>query len=69
MKIALVAAGMLVTLATLGLACGPKETFCYEEGLPCREIVQPPPRTDAGSDADRQGSCFDNLGVEIPCRD
>lgn len=68
MKLVLSALGLLVSLATVGIACGPKEKFCYKEGLPCSVIEGMDHPQDDSSDAGEVGNpCFDNLGNEIPC--
>jgi len=71
MKLALAASGLFVALMSVGIACGPTETFCYKEGKTCREvkaeIENMNMQSDAGDAAELQGHCFDNDGKEIPC--
>jgi len=40
MKIVWVALGLLVAGIGLGVACGPKENYCYAEGKPCSVITR-----------------------------
>ena len=38
MKLVWVAIGLLVAGISVGVACGPKETYCYKEGKPCSDV-------------------------------
>ena len=72
MKLVLVALGLLVSLATVGIACGPKEKYCYEEGLTCEMVkaqrAQDERQTDASDAADACPIKFDPVtGARIPC--
>lgn len=68
MKLVLAAVGLVVALGAAGMACGPLETFCYNEGVPCSQ-VRPPSDADldASDAAEMRRTCFDNLGNEIVC--
>ena len=47
MKIVWVALGLLVAGIGLGVACGPKENYCYSEGMPCGDITRAREKDDA----------------------
>jgi hypothetical protein len=71
MKLVLVSLGLFLSLATAAIGCGPKEKYCYMEGVTCRDEAA---RRDGashqpdGSDAGEAGKmCFDNDGKPIPC--
>ncbi|HEY8924204.1 MAG TPA: hypothetical protein VIU64_07465 [Polyangia bacterium] len=71
MKLALAASGLFVALMSVGIACGPTETFCYKEGKTCREVKAEIDNMNMQSDAsdamDATGLCFDEKGNTIPC--
>jgi hypothetical protein len=48
MKIVWVAIGLLVSGLSIGVACGPKETYCYKEGKPCSVVKREMEQADAG---------------------
>ena len=50
MKIVWVALGLLVAGIGLGVACGPKENYCYAEGKPCSDITRGIKQLDAAWD-------------------
>ena len=67
MKLVWVAIGLLVAGISVGVACGPKETYCYKEGKPC-SVVEREKELDAAwtSDAEDSGSvykCFTDANV------
>lgn len=47
MKLALAAIGLLVAGISVGVACGPKEKFCYAEGEPCSLVKREMEKKDA----------------------
>ena len=69
MKLVLAAVGLFVTLMGAGIACGPKEKFCYLEGKTCREVGNERDaeanQSDASDAAEASKTCFDNNGN--PC--
>lgn len=69
MKLILSAVGLFVATLSLGLACGPRETFCYAENELCRDVVKSPPQSDASDGPDGKRYCFDNLGNPVECGD
>jgi hypothetical protein len=71
MKLVLAAVGLFVSLATVGIACGPKEKFCYAEGETCEQVKRDKEQADRQSEAsdaaDAEKICVDNNGNIIPC--
>ena len=72
MKLALAAVGLFVALLGLGIACGPKESFCYAEGKPCSEEKarrdQESKESDASDAMDTMKLCPDPVTGELgPC--
>jgi len=49
MKIVWVALGLLVAGLGVGVACGPKENYCYSEGKPC-SVIKSEKELDAAAD-------------------
>lgn len=71
MKLVLAGITLLVATIAVGVACGPKETYCYENMDTCAHVkaaieqdAKWKPEPDAEASA---GHCFDSNGVEIPC--
>lgn len=71
MKLVFAGIALLVAMIGVGVGCGPKETYCYEDKDTCEHVKRmkeadamwmPEPDADASS-----AHCFDNNGVEIPC--
>ena len=75
MKLVWVAIGLLVAGIGVGVACGPKESFCYAEGKTCEEVKREMLKKDAEWMAEvmdaAQYTCFDG-GVAFmspdPCK-
>jgi hypothetical protein len=71
MKRVLVSLGLFLSLATVGMGCGPKEKYCYLEGTTCREEAAKRDaasnQSDASDAAEAGKVCYDNNGHEIPC--
>jgi hypothetical protein len=72
MKLVLSALALLVSLASIGIACGPKEKFCYDEGMTCEMVKAAKEQADRQSEASDAGEevCpmrFDEHGKLIPC--
>jgi hypothetical protein len=73
----LVWVGIFLLLATVGIGvgCGPKEKYCFQEMDTCRNVenaILADAMWEATPDADASssgGPCFDNNGVQIPCVD
>lgn len=38
MKMVWVGIGLLIVTVSVGVACGPKEKYCYDEKLPCSAV-------------------------------
>ena len=72
MKIVWVGIVLLVSTVAVGVGCGPKEKYCYDEKLPCSQVKAaidmdaayeaPPPDADAGQVCTSQVT-----GEDIPC--
>jgi len=69
----LVLAGFILLVATIavGVGCGPKETYCYEDKETCaakaaevKADAMYMPEADAEQST---GHCFDNAGNDVPC--
>jgi hypothetical protein len=72
MKLVLIATGLFVALLGVGIACGPKEKFCYQEGKPCEVVKAENEHQEAQVDIDDSGevgmTCIDQVtGKIIPC--
>lgn len=72
MKLVLVGITLLVATIAVGVGCGPKEKYCYEEMDTCRAAaaaVKQDAETplDDGAVEASAGHCFNAAGVEIPC--
>lgn len=71
MKLVWVGIGLLVGLITVGVACGPKGKYCYQDMEPC-DIKAGEVRMDAlweaaPPDADAEITCIGTNGQTIPC--
>jgi len=71
MKLVFAGIALLIATVAVGVGCGPKETYCYEDKDTCEHVKrmkeadamwEAPPVPDALA-----GHCYDNNGVEIPC--
>ena len=75
MKLVWVALGLLVAGIGAGVACGPKEKFCYNESMTCADVDRGLKMKDAEWTPDvmdaAQYTCFDG-GVAFmspdPCK-
>jgi len=71
MKLVLAGFALLVVTISVGVGCGPKEKYCYEEMDTCENVKRGieadamfMPEVDGEASS---GVCFDNSGKEIPC--
>jgi len=71
MKLLFAGITLFVATIALGMGCGPKEKYCYEDMDTCAHVkakIEADAMWEAEPDADAlAGHCYDNNGVEIPC--
>jgi len=71
MKLIWVGIALLVATISVGVGCGPKEKYCYEEMETCSQragMIAADAAWEATPDADAPaGTCFNSTGDPIPC--
>jgi|GEM_PF-3190259 hypothetical protein len=71
MKLVLAGITLLVATIAVGVGCGPKETYCYEQMDTCEHVkkaIEQDAEWEAPPDADALSqTCFNSTGQEIQC--
>jgi len=71
MKLVLAGISLLVATVAVGVGCGPKEKYCYQDMETCAEkerAVEADAMWKPDADAEAaSGVCYNASGMEIPC--
>jgi len=71
MKLIWVGIGLLVATISVGVGCGPKEKYCYNEQELCSQVagqMAADAAWEATPDADATtANCFNTAGDPVPC--
>lgn len=70
MKLVLASIALIVATIAVGVGCGPKEKYCYEDMDTCAHVkgkIDQDAMFEATPDADASGICYNASGMEVPC--